>query len=221
MSKPPQVESFGAAPHERPVPRISIHAFCEFPDTGAALQRAAGDRRLSKAHLQVARRRCRRPAFAGQSPPTCWWSKPSCMARKLVGARPPGGSHASHDGVVVGQRRGLCRECCAAAPRISGGALSPFTDRSGFGTLSGPRRARSAAWWPWWAPVAAGFFDPGAQYRLVHCRDAYQHHVVDMDCLRHGDLDFNDEASQAFGCASSPERLDDDGLLIKRGEHLR
>ena len=31
---------FGAAPHERPVPRISIHAFCEFPDTGAALQRS-------------------------------------------------------------------------------------------------------------------------------------------------------------------------------------
>ncbi|MDB5740191.1 MAG: CtpF protein, partial [Alphaproteobacteria bacterium] len=40
-AKPPtvetQVDSFGAAPHERPVPRISIHAFCEFPDTGAAL----------------------------------------------------------------------------------------------------------------------------------------------------------------------------------------
>jgi pilus assembly protein CpaE len=46
------VEAFGAAPHERPVPRISIHAFCEFPDTGAALERAATDRRLSKAHLQ-------------------------------------------------------------------------------------------------------------------------------------------------------------------------
>src|ERR1700744_5396770 len=46
-------EDFGAAPHERPVPRISIHAFCEFPDTGAALQRAGADRRLSKAHLQV------------------------------------------------------------------------------------------------------------------------------------------------------------------------
>ena len=53
MSKPPQVESFGAAPHERPVPRISIHAFCEFPDTGAALQRAGADRRLVKAHLTV------------------------------------------------------------------------------------------------------------------------------------------------------------------------
>jgi len=46
-------DAFGAAPHERPVPRISIHAFCEFPDTGAALQRAGADRRLSKAHLTV------------------------------------------------------------------------------------------------------------------------------------------------------------------------
>ena len=46
-------ESFGAAPHERPVPRISIDAFCEFPDTQAALERAASDRRLSKAHLNV------------------------------------------------------------------------------------------------------------------------------------------------------------------------
>jgi pilus assembly protein CpaE len=46
-------EQFGAAPHERPVPRISIQAFCEFPDTGAALQRAGADRRLSKAHLTV------------------------------------------------------------------------------------------------------------------------------------------------------------------------
>lgn len=46
-------EGFGAAAHERPVPRISIQAFCEFPDTGAALQRAAADRRLAKAHVSV------------------------------------------------------------------------------------------------------------------------------------------------------------------------
>ena len=46
-------DGFGAAPHERPVPRISIQAFCEFPDTGAALQRAAADRRLAKAHVTV------------------------------------------------------------------------------------------------------------------------------------------------------------------------
>ena len=50
---PENQEAFGAAPHERPVPRISIHAFCEFPDTGAALQKAGADRRLAKAHLSV------------------------------------------------------------------------------------------------------------------------------------------------------------------------
>ena len=48
-----ETEAFGAKPHERPVPRISIHAFVEFPDTGAALQRAGTDRRLSKAHVTV------------------------------------------------------------------------------------------------------------------------------------------------------------------------
>ncbi len=46
-------QPFGAAAHERPVPRIAISAYCEFPDTGAALQRAAADRRLSKAHVEV------------------------------------------------------------------------------------------------------------------------------------------------------------------------
>ncbi len=50
---PAKTESFGAAAHERPVPRISIHAFCEFPDTASVLQRAADDRRLSKAHVTV------------------------------------------------------------------------------------------------------------------------------------------------------------------------
>src|SRR5258708_7082584 len=53
QSSVPSGELFGAAPHERPVPRISIEAFCEFPDTDAALQHAATDRRLSKAHLGI------------------------------------------------------------------------------------------------------------------------------------------------------------------------
>jgi pilus assembly protein CpaE len=44
---------FGAAVQDRPVPRISIHAFCENPDTGAVIQRAGQDRRLAKAHLTV------------------------------------------------------------------------------------------------------------------------------------------------------------------------
>ncbi|MEX6633114.1 AAA family ATPase [Hyphococcus lacteus] len=37
----------------RPVPRISIHAFCEAPDTTTLLEKASVDRRLSKAHLTI------------------------------------------------------------------------------------------------------------------------------------------------------------------------
>lgn len=39
--------------NHRPVPRISIHAFCETPETTALLERAAVDRRLSKTHLTM------------------------------------------------------------------------------------------------------------------------------------------------------------------------
>ncbi|MEQ1863810.1 MAG: CtpF protein [Micropepsaceae bacterium] len=45
--------AFGAAVQDRPVPRISIHAFCESPETGSVIQRAGQDRRLAKAHLTV------------------------------------------------------------------------------------------------------------------------------------------------------------------------
>ncbi|MDP2125475.1 MAG: CtpF protein [Parvibaculum sp.] len=37
----------------KPVPRITIHAFCEQPSSGSAIQRAGEDRRLAKAHLTV------------------------------------------------------------------------------------------------------------------------------------------------------------------------
>lgn len=48
------VAEFGEGDDDhRPVPRISIHAFCETPDTTALLERAAVDRRLSKTHLTV------------------------------------------------------------------------------------------------------------------------------------------------------------------------
>lgn len=37
----------------RPVPRISIHAFCETPDMSRLLERAAVDRRLGKTHVTI------------------------------------------------------------------------------------------------------------------------------------------------------------------------
>lgn len=37
----------------RPVPRITIQAFCEFADTAAAMQSAVEDRRLAKTHVNI------------------------------------------------------------------------------------------------------------------------------------------------------------------------
>lgn len=37
----------------QPVPRITIHAFCERPETGALIHNAGDDRRLAKAHVTV------------------------------------------------------------------------------------------------------------------------------------------------------------------------
>jgi pilus assembly protein CpaE len=37
----------------RPVPRISIQAFCESPEVGAVIEAAAADRRMARAHVKV------------------------------------------------------------------------------------------------------------------------------------------------------------------------
>ena len=50
----PAEESFGAAAYERPVPRIAIECFSEFPDTIATFQRAAADRRLCALGVLIA-----------------------------------------------------------------------------------------------------------------------------------------------------------------------
>jgi pilus assembly protein CpaE len=63
VEAPPMPGTAGAAPVlpidretlavMKPVPRITIHAFCEQPGTGSAIQRAGEDRRLAKTHLTV------------------------------------------------------------------------------------------------------------------------------------------------------------------------
>ena len=50
---PPMPEEDNPSPVMKPVPRITIHAFCEHPETGSVIQRAGEDRRLAKAHLTV------------------------------------------------------------------------------------------------------------------------------------------------------------------------
>ncbi len=50
---PPADKVFGAATHERPVPRISIEVFSDSPDTVGTMQRVASDRRVAKAHVNI------------------------------------------------------------------------------------------------------------------------------------------------------------------------
>ncbi len=49
----PAFEGSGDDLDHRPVPRISIHAFCETPATSGLLERAAVDRRLLKTHMTM------------------------------------------------------------------------------------------------------------------------------------------------------------------------
>jgi pilus assembly protein CpaE len=49
----PPSDSAGASAVIAPLPRVSIQAFCETPDVAQAVQSAAGDRRMEKAHVKV------------------------------------------------------------------------------------------------------------------------------------------------------------------------
>jgi pilus assembly protein CpaE len=235
MSKPPQVEGFGAAAHERPVPRISIHAFCEFPDTGAALQRAGEDRRLSKAHLQVQLGGVDAAIqhYTGQITPNLL-----VVETKLHGEealleldRLAEVCDPATKVVVVGRsndvelyrelmRRGASEYLVAPLSPlqlievISGLYLDPGASPIGrVVAVVGARGGSGSSTW---------------SHNIGWCIAEELHintTVVDMD-LPFGTvgLDFNDEAGQGICDAlSAPERLDDvllDRLLIKRGEHL-
>ena len=62
----------GAIPQIDPVPRVSIQAFCETPETAAIVQTAIADRRMAKTHVKQnmgAPRRRSKP-IAARRPPT-------------------------------------------------------------------------------------------------------------------------------------------------------
>jgi len=234
-TKPPQVESFGAAPHERPVPRISIHAFCEFPDTGAALQRAGGDRRLSKAHLQVQLGGVNAAIehYNGQITPNLL-----IVETKLNGAD------------ALNELDRLAEVCDPATKVVVVGRVNDvelyreLMRRGASEYLVAPLEPLQLI-----EVISGLYLDPGASpigrvvavvgarggagsstlsHNIGWCIAEELHintTIVDLD-LPFGTvgLDFNDEASQGVADAlSAPERLDDvllDRLLLKRGDHL-
>jgi pilus assembly protein CpaE len=235
MSKPPPVQSFGAAPHERPVPRISIHAFCEFPDTGAALQRAGGDRRLSKAHLQVQLGGVNAAVehYNGQITPNLLIveTKLSGQAALAELDRLAEVCDPATKVVVIGRTNDveLYRELMRRG--ASEYLIAPVEPLQLIEVVSGLYLDPGAS--PIGRVVAVVGARGGAgsstvAHNLGWCIAEELHintTIVDLD-LPFGTvgLDFNDEASQGVADAlSAPERLDDvllDRLLLKRGDHL-
>lgn len=227
--------NFGAAPHERPVPRISIHAFCEFPDTGTALQRAAADRRLSKAHLQVQLGGVAAAIehYNGQVTPNLL-----IIETRLTGNEALAELDALAEVcdpatkvIVVGRVNdvGLYRELMRRG--ASEYLVAPLQPLQLIEVISGLYTDRDAA------PIGRVIAFVGARggsgsstlsHNVGWCIAEEQHietTIIDLD-LAFGTvgLDFNDESSQGVGDAlSAPERLDDvllDRLLLKRGDHL-
>lgn len=236
MSKRDESEEMqGARPQDRPVPRISIHAFCEFPDTGAALQRAGADRRLSKAHLtaQLGGIAAAVEFYQGQVTPNLLIVETRLNGQAALNELDQLAEvcDPATKVIVVGRvndvelyrelmRRGASEYLVAPLSPlqlievISGLYLDPNAKPVGrviaFVGARGGTGSSSIAHNVGWC-IAEEFSVNSA--------------IVDFD-LPFGTtgLDFNDEAGQGVADAlSAPERLDDvllDRLLIKRGEHL-
>src|SRR6185295_5266869 len=228
-------ESFGAAPHERPVPRISIAAFVEFPDTGAALQRAGSDRRLSKAQVDVQLGGIQGAIehFHGQVTPNLLIVETRLNGQAALEEldRLAEVCDASTKVIVVGRvnyvelyrelmRRGASEYLVAPLNPmhlievISGLYLDPGSSPIGrvvafMGARGGTGSSTLAHNVGWCI----------AEELNINTT------IVDLD-LPFGTtgLDFNDDPGQGIVDAlSSPERLDDtllDRLLVKRGDHL-
>jgi pilus assembly protein CpaE len=235
MSKHPPEPEFGAAPHERPVPRISIHAFCEFPDTGAALQRAASDRRLSKAHLTVQLGGINGAVefYAGSITPNLLIVETRLNGEAALAEldRLAEVCDPATKVIVVGRVNDveLYRELMRRG--ASEYLVAPLSPLHLIEVISGLYLE------PGSAPIgkvvafvgARGGAGSSTLSHNVGWSIAEELHInttiVDLD-LPFGTtgLDFNDESSQGVADAlSAPERLDDvllDRLLLKRGEHL-
>jgi pilus assembly protein CpaE len=228
-------ETFGAAPYERPVPRISIHAFCEFPDTGAALQRAGADRRLSKAHLsvQLGGISAAIDHYHGQVTPNLLIVETRLTGQEALGEldRLAGVCDPQTKVVVIGRVNDveLYRELMRRG--ASEYLVAPLNPLQLIEVISGLYVDRDAA------PIGRIITFIGARGGVGSSTIAHNigwyiaekmgidTAIVDFDLpFGTAGLDFDEESSQGVADAlSAPERLDDvllDRLLIKAGDHL-
>ncbi|MGH6870613.1 MAG: CtpF protein, partial [Rhizomicrobium sp.] len=228
-------ETFGAAAHERPVPRIAIQAFCEFPDTGAALQRAASDRRLAKAHVtvQLGGLQAAVDYHAGGVAPNLLIVETRLQGKAAVEEidRLAEVCDPSTKVIVVGRVNDveLYRELMRKG--VSEYMVAPLNPLHLIEVISGLYLNPDAA------PIGRVVTFVGARggvgastlaHNIGWCIAEQMHvntAIVDLDlAFGTAGLNFNEEPGQGVADAlSAPERLDDvllERLLLKTGEHL-
>src|SRR5438477_1086907 len=228
-------EPFGAAPHERPVPRISISAFCEFPDSGAALQRAAADRRLAKAHVdvQLGGLQAAIDHFSGQVTPNLLIIETKLQGKAAIEDvdRLANVCDPATKVVVVGRTNDveLYRELMRRG--VSEYLVAPLNPLSLIETISNlyvDREAQPIGRVVAFVSARGGAGSSTLAHNVGWCiAEQLKIHttVIDFD-LPFGTLalDFNEEPTQSVVDAlGSPERLDDvflDRVLIKVGDRL-
>jgi pilus assembly protein CpaE len=237
MAKTPEnpVEEFGAAPHERPVPRISIHAFCEFPDTGAALQRAGGDRRLSKAHLtvQLGGINAAVDHYHGQVTPNLLVVETRLNGQAALDEldRLAEVCDPATKVVVVGRQNDveLYRELMRrGASEYLVAPLSPLHLIEVISGLYLDPQATPIGRVVAFVGARGGAGSSAIAHNVGWCIAEEMHintTIIDFDmAFGTTGLDFNDEGGQGvLDALNAPERLDDvllDRLLLKHGDHL-
>jgi pilus assembly protein CpaE len=228
-------QDFGAAAYERPVPRISIAAFCELPDTGAALQRASTDRRLCKAHLsvQLGGVSAAVQQFTGQATPNLVIVETRSQGDAVLKELEQLASVCDEATkvVVIGRDNDvpLYRELIRRG--ISEYLVAPLNPLQIIETISGlyvnpdaPPIGRVVAF----VGARGGTGSSTIAHNVGWCIAEglkISTAIVDLDLpFGTAGLDFNEDPGQGIADAlASPERLDDvllDRLLIKRGDHL-
>lgn len=219
----------------QPVPRISIEAFCERPETGALIHHAGSDRRLSRAHVKVelgglagAIER-----FHDESTPNLLIVETGMRGPQLFAQLEELASVCDGDTklVIIGAANDIALYRELIRRGVSEYLVPPMTPLHLIKTISGlfvdpdaPFAGRSIAF----VGAKGGVGSSTIAHNIAWCMGEMQQMdtvLVDLD-LSFGTagLDFNQDPAQTISQAlADPDRLDDallDRLLVKCGERL-
>lgn len=220
----------------RPLPRITIEAFCVRPETGLALQRAAADRRLSKAQITVRMGTIAEAAahFAQSQTPNLVIVESGAAGRDLLGELEALAQvcDAGTKVVVCGPVNDVALYRELLRQGVSEYLVAPFSPVQAIEAMSALYSAPDAP--PVGRTVAVVGAKGGTGASTIAHNLAWiaaeelgiATLLVDLDvAFGTAGLDFNQDPAQGIADAiASPDRLDDvllERLLVRLGEKLQ